>query len=230
MSLKFQKRRQLAAFNQYEEEYEKLKSNIEFSCFENKCKTIVFTSANEKEGTTTTVTHLATSLAESGYNVLIIDTNIKKPMIHKMFKIKNSFGLSNVLTGQKEFNEVINQTEISRLKVLSTGPVPYSSEKLFRSVTFDSLLKKLSYEFDFILIDTSPVLVGNEAKIISSKCDGVVLVVRCGKTEDFIVLEAKKSLEVAKANLLGVILNKKPLGWMKKIRTFFTPSRSLLRN
>ncbi|MBM7618285.1 capsular exopolysaccharide synthesis family protein [Bacillus tianshenii] len=198
------------------EEIERIRLNVEFSSFENKCKTLIFTSPSYKEGKTTIVTHLAAALAENGQTVLLIDTDIKKPTLHKVFKIKNTMGLTNILTGQKTFEETVNQTNIGRLRVLTAGPIPYSTEKIFKSITLDQLLEGISSSFDYILIDSAPALKGNDTRIFASKCDGVILVVKNGKTENSLALEAKKALEIAKANLLGVILNAKPRGLLNK--------------
>jgi capsular exopolysaccharide synthesis family protein len=198
------------------EEIERIRLNVEFSSFENKSKTLVFTSPSYKEGKTTIVTQLAMSLAENGNNVLLIDTDIKKPTLHKLFKIKNTAGLTNVLTGQKTVEETINQTNIGRLKVLTAGPIPYNTEKIFKSTILDQLLDQLSIMYDYILIDSSPALEGNDTRIFASKCDGVILVVKNGRTEASLALEAKKALEIAKANILGVVLNAKPKGLFNK--------------
>lgn len=198
------------------EEIERIRLNVEFSSFENKGKTLVFTSPSHKEGKTTIVTHLAASLAENGSNVLLVDTDLKKPMLHKLFKIKNTTGLTNVLTGQKTIAETLNQTNINKLKILTAGPIPYSTEKIFKSTTLDHLLEQLSQTFDYILIDSAPALHGNDTRIFASKCDGVIMVVKNGKTENGLALEAKRALEIAKANLLGVVLNAKPKGLLSK--------------
>jgi capsular exopolysaccharide synthesis family protein len=198
------------------EEIERIRLNLEFSSYENKSKTLVFTSPGHKEGKTTIVTQLAASLAENGSNVLLIDIDLKKPTLHKVFKIKNTMGLTNVLTGQKTIDETINQTNIGRLKVLTAGPIPYSTEKVFKSSTLDNLLKQLSQTFDYILIDSAPALQGNDTRIFASKCDGVIMVVKNGKTENTLAIESKKALEIAKANLLGVVLNAKPRGPLSK--------------
>ncbi|WP_404445310.1 CpsD/CapB family tyrosine-protein kinase [Sutcliffiella horikoshii] len=198
------------------EEIERIRLNVEFSSFENKSKVIIFTSPGYKEGKTTIVTHLGAALAENGQNVLLIDTDIKKPTLHKVFKIKNTVGLTNVLTGQKTAEESINQTSIGRMKVLTAGPIPYSTEKVFKSTTLDELLKTLSTSFDYILVDSAPALQGNDTRIFASKCDGVIMVVKDGKTENAKAIEAKKALEIAKANLLGVVLNAKPKGLLSR--------------
>lgn len=198
------------------EEIERIRLNLEFSSFENNSKVIIFTSPSYKEGKTTIVTHLGAALAENGQNVLLIDTDIKKPTLHKVFKIKNTVGLTNILTGQKNMEDSINQTNVSRLRVLTAGPKPYSTEKVFKSTTLDELLKKLSKSFDYILVDSAPALSGNDTRIFASKCDGVIMVVKDGKTETTRALEAKKALEIAKANLLGVVLNAKPKGLKSK--------------
>ncbi|MFC0560056.1 CpsD/CapB family tyrosine-protein kinase [Halalkalibacter alkalisediminis] len=191
------------------DEYDTIRENIEFASFENNYRSIMITSPTYGEGKSITTANLAISLAQNSKKVLIIDANIRNPSIHQIFKIKNTIGLTNVLIGQKALEETLNQTEFGRIGVVTSGPIPNNSEKLFRSVLLEQLLDKAKELYDYVLIDVPPVLEENDSKIMASLCDGVILVVRNGKTEDALALEAKKSLVMVHANLLGVILNGK---------------------
>ncbi|WP_157811979.1 CpsD/CapB family tyrosine-protein kinase [Alteribacter populi] len=197
-------------------EYEKIRINLEFSSFETKSRVLIITSPGFGEGKSTTVANLAVSLAQEGKNVLLIDTDVKDPTIHKMFKMKNAIGLTNFLSGQKKMEEIVNRTEIARLKLITSGPVPHDSEKIFKSRLMETLITEGLKQYDYVLFDSPPVLEGDEAKVVASRCEGVILVIRNGKTEDTLALEAKKSLETSNAKLLGVILNGKPRGFFKK--------------
>ncbi len=198
------------------EEYEMIRSNIEFASFENNCRSIMITSPGYGEGKSITTANLAISLAQDSKKVLIIDADIRRPSIHQIFKIKNTVGLTNVLIGQKKLEETLNQTEFGRIGVLTSGPIPTNTEKLLRSVLLEQLLEKAKELYDYVLVDVPPVLEENDTKIIASQCDGVILVVRNGKTEDYLAVEAKNSLEVAHAKILGVVLNSKRQGWFAR--------------
>jgi capsular exopolysaccharide synthesis family protein len=194
------------------EEYDMIRANIEFSSFENDCRSIMITSPSYGEGKSITTANLAISIAQDSKKVLIIDANIRNPSIHQIFKIKNTIGLTNILIGQKKLEETLNQTEFGRVGVVTSGPIPNNSEKLFRSVLLEQLITKAKELYDYVLIDVPPVLEENDTKIIAGQTDGVILVIRNGRTEDYLAVEAKNSLEVAHANMLGVILNAKRRG------------------
>ena len=186
-----------------------IKMNIEFSALENQSRTLVITSPNYKEGKSTTTVNLAISMAQDKKKVLIIDADVRKPNIHLMFKIKNTMGLTNVLSGQVTMEETINQSEFGGLGVLTSGPIPLNPVALFHSQLMEQLLEKAREQYDFVLIDAPPVLEEQDTKIIARQSDGVILVVKNGKTEDLLALEAKNTLELSNAKLLGVILNAK---------------------
>lgn len=191
------------------EEYDRIRTNIEFSSIENNCRSITITSPTRGEGKSTTATNIAYSLAREGKTVLLIDANIKNPMLNMYFKIKNTFGLTNILAGQKLLEEAINQTETSRLHLLTSGPIPLNTEKLFKSTLMDKLLDEAKGKYDFVIIDAPGILEDPDTKIIANRSDGVILVVRNRKTEDVLALEAKNALDIANAKFLGVVLNGK---------------------
>ncbi|WP_179298671.1 CpsD/CapB family tyrosine-protein kinase [Evansella halocellulosilytica] len=200
------------------EEFKRIKVNIEFAAFENKSKTILITSPNKSEGKTMITAKLAITLSREGKKVLLIDSSIHNPTLHKVFKIKNNEGLTNVIAGQRKLKDTINQTMIDDLKILTVGQISYNIEKLYHSTSMDEVLTEAVKDFDFVLIDSSPVHEGNMTKIIANKCDGVIMVVRSHKTEDILAQEAKKVLEISKSKLIGIILNAKPRSMFKYFR------------
>ena len=213
MTLKIKKRSFLTHHNHpnsvIANEYEYIRQNIEFSTYENSCRSLLVTSPGKGEGKSTTSANLAVVLATPDKKVLLIDANIKKPSIHHLFKIKNTIGLTNILSGQKTLGDTVNQTDIVSLKVLTSGPLPYNIESLLKSKNMESLYEQALKLYDYIVFDTPSVLEDNTAKILSAKCDGVILVIKSGKTEDNLALEAKRSLQMSKAKILGVIFNNK---------------------
>ncbi len=197
------------------EQYSNIRTNIEFSMYEHNAKTIVVTSPTAGEGKSTMITNLAFSLAQEGKKVLIIDSNVRHPSIHHYFKMKNVVGLTNVLVGQKPLSEAITITE-HNIAVITSGPIPANSTQLFASSVMIELLDAVKEQFDVVLLDSAPVLEGMDTKTFAGRCDGVILVVSRGKTENDEAIEAKQILDVAKANVMGIVLNAKTNSFLKR--------------
>ncbi|WP_171051867.1 CpsD/CapB family tyrosine-protein kinase [Alteribacter natronophilus] len=189
------------------EEFDRIRLNIEFASYEISTKTILVTSPGYNEGKSTVIANMALNLAVSGKSVLLIDIDVKDPSVHKIFRVKNTVGLTNVLSGQKNVEDVINQTDNARLKIITTGPVPYDLDALLQSRKMDELLSRSSREYDYVLLDSPPVLEGETAKIVAGRCDGAIMVLRVKRTEDEVALEAKKILEMTNTKLFGIIMN-----------------------
>ena len=184
-----------------------IQTNIKFMLVEQKSRTLLITSPRDGEGKSTTAVNLAVSMAQQKKKVLLIDANLRKPSLHTFFKLSNSNGLTDVLTGRLSFGEVVHHTEIWRLDLLSSGLVPFNPVELLGSQMMHDLLKKTSQFYDAVIIDSNSILEVTDTKLLSTQCDGVVLVVQNGKTKLEKAAEAKKVLEFAKAKLVGVILN-----------------------
>jgi len=198
-------------------DYKKIKSNIEFASYKKNYKSFSIISANNGEGATTTCLHLAMTFAKDGKKVLLIDGNLQKPILNKLFLIENDYGLSNVLIGQKKFADVLNMTEFADMKLITAGQGNNHFKNLFNSSAMENLLEEAKQSFDYIFIDNSAIFDGETGKIIASKTDGTVFVVRNKKTEVKQMIEAKKVLKTYDVNLLGVILNDKNPSLSKKL-------------
>ncbi|SER99245.1 CpsD/CapB family tyrosine-protein kinase [Salipaludibacillus aurantiacus] len=198
--------------------FKRIKLNVEFASQENNCKTLAVTSPGKGEGKSMVVSQLAVSFAREGKKVLLIDSAVNAPVIHHIFKMKNGKGLTNVLAGQVKLREVINQSSVDGLKIVTSGEVTYNAEKLYQSKVMNKLLAEAANEFDYVLLDTPGVHEGTFTKILAGKCDGSILVVRSNKTEDHAALDAKKALEIAKGNVIGVIMNAKPNSFSQLIK------------
>ncbi|WP_216829051.1 CpsD/CapB family tyrosine-protein kinase [Alkalihalobacterium elongatum] len=210
-TLKKNKKRNLITYTNPEsiitEEFRTIRTNIQFTSEEHNCKAILMTSPSTEEGKSTTVANLAVSMAQQKDRVLIIDANLRNPRIHSIFKLNNSIGLSSVLSNKKKFTEAIKETNIGKLEVLSSGPIPDNPAELLGSYEFSRLLDLASQTFDVILIDSPSVLDYSDTKILANQCKSVILVVRNGRSKTEKVMEAKKVLKLAKADLLGAIIN-----------------------
>lgn len=191
------------------EQYRTLRTNIQFASVDHTNRTFIITSPGHNEGKSTTTVNLAISMAQQGQKVLLVDADIKKPMLHHAFKINNNTGLTNVLVGHTQLENAIFQTEIGRLGVLPSGPTPPNPSELIGSKAMKELMKKLLEEYDLIFFDCPPVLEATDTKILANQCDSVLLVVKYGKTDKESALEANRVLNMCNAKLLGIILNEK---------------------
>lgn len=182
-------------------------TNINFLMAEQKSQIFLVTSPGHGEGKSTIIANLAVSLAQQKKKVLLIDTNLRKPVLTELFHITNSSGLSDVLTGRMSFNEAVFHTAIWRLDLLPTGPIPKNPVEFLGSKMMKDLLVKAKESYDVIMLDSTSLLDLPDTKLLTNQSDGVLLVVKNGKTKLQNAAEAKKVLEFAKANLIGVILN-----------------------
>ncbi|WP_308638429.1 CpsD/CapB family tyrosine-protein kinase [Paenibacillus silvisoli] len=189
------------------EAYRTLRTNIQFSAIDRQMKVLMVASATVGEGKTTTVTNLAVTYAQEGKKVLLIDADLRNPSLHLVFQLTNRIGLTSAFLHQQSLTDVIGETNIDNLFVLTSGPVPPNSSEILGSQRMQFLLEELKNMYDVILFDTPPVLPVADSLIVSSYCDGVVLVVHAGKTKKEIVKKAKASLDHVKARILGVVLN-----------------------
>ncbi len=170
-------------------------------------KTIVVTSSRSGDGKTTTSSNLAIVIAQQGKKVLLIDADMRKPSLHTIYHIPNRKGLSTILAGQQVLEDCINQTDIPRLDLLTSGPIPPNPTELLGFEEMDELIEGTKKLYDFIIIDTPPLLVVSDAQILLNKCESSLLIFKSGKTSK---QDAKKSVLLMKkseAKFLGVSLN-----------------------
>jgi len=193
----------------FAEEYRNIRTNIEFSSFDKEIKTFFVTSSNPGEGKSTTAANLAVVFAQHGKKVLLVDADLRKPTVHYTFGLNNVKGLSNLLSKQAKLDEIVMETRVSNLYVISSGPTPPNSSRLLASQSMDDFLNQAHDLFDLVILDTPPMLPVADAKVLMRKINDVVFVVRCGVTEIKDAQKTVESINQAKGNLLGVILNDK---------------------
>ncbi|WML25137.1 CpsD/CapB family tyrosine-protein kinase [Neobacillus sp. OS1-33] len=189
------------------DQFQMIQTNINFLMSEKTTQTLMVTSPEEGDGKSTMLANLAVSMAQQKKKVLLIDTNLRTPALHDFFHTSNSTGLTDLLTGRMNFGEVVHHTEIWRLDLLASGPIPKNPVELLGSKMMKDLLVKLKESYDVIILDSSALLKLPDTKLLAGLCDGVLLVIKSGKTKLQNVTEAKKVLEFAKARLIGAILN-----------------------
>ncbi|WP_409295949.1 CpsD/CapB family tyrosine-protein kinase [Peribacillus sp. SCS-26] len=193
------------------EQYKTIRTNIQFSSVDQEMQTILVTSSGPGEGKSTTVANLAVVFAQAGKRVLLVDGDLRKPTVHYTFSFTNTFGLTNVLTRQKEFEEVVKVSEVENLDILTSGPIPPNPAELLGSKSMDELIRTVRGMYDIIIFDTPPVLAVTDSQILANISDGVILVVSSGRTENEMAVKAKELLEGVNAKMVGVVLNNKDI-------------------
>ena len=190
------------------EAYRTIRTNIKFSNIAGKeLKTIMLTSATPNEGKSTTISNLAVVMAQAGHSVVLCDCDFRNPTQHKIFNLPNK-GLSNCVATGSDGMDIIQRTSIPNLYVLTSGPVAPNPSELLASQNMVDILNELKQHFDYVLVDTPPIMPVTDAAVVSGKVDGTIMVIASGTVSPAIAVEAKTRLEQAGAHLLGVVLNK----------------------
>ncbi|PYZ92572.1 capsular biosynthesis protein [Salipaludibacillus keqinensis] len=189
------------------EQYRTLRTNIQFAAVDRQLKTIMVTSSSPGEGKSTTIANLGIVLAQQHNRVLLVDTDLRKPTVHFTFQIPNQVGLTNVVTQQEKFDDAVFETSIPRLDVLPSGPVPPNPSELLGSRSMKEFVTSITKKYDYIVFDAPPVNAVTDPQVLSRLVDGVILVVRSGKTEEEHAKKAVEQLKKVEANLLGAVLN-----------------------
>ena len=193
------------------EQYRTLRTNLEFAQVGNQVKSIAITSSMPMEGKSTTSANLAYTMAQTGRNVLVVDSDLRKPTVHRTFKLNNELGLTTLLANPElKFNQVVQKSKELGLYFLPSGPMPPNPAELIGSPQMARLMQELSDNFDMVIYDTPPVNSVTDAQIIASRVDGVILVARQNFARKELVREAKQALENVKANILGFVINNVP--------------------
>nr|WP_306798551.1 CpsD/CapB family tyrosine-protein kinase [Oceanobacillus saliphilus] len=191
------------------DQFRTIRTNLKFLMEEKKSRVFLITSPGENEGKSTTVANLAVSIAQQKEKVLLIDANLRNSMLHQVFKIQNQTGLTDVLKGAISLKQAITFTDIGKLDILTSGPDVSNPTEILGSNDMASLLHDVADMYDIVLIDSPTILKSTETRVLANQCDGAVLVLHRGKTEMDKAVEAKRILDLAHANLLGVIINEK---------------------
>ena len=171
-------------------------------------KMIAITSPNLGEGKTTTVINTAIALSQTGARVLIIDADMRKPRVHKIFNHENGTGLSTFLSRHGHLVSIIKKSEVPNLFYIPAGPIPPNPSELLGSNLFKKMLEVLEARFDHILVDSPPVLGFADAVVLSSSVNGVILTVLGGKTPRWALQRAKEALQQTNTKILGVVINR----------------------
>ncbi len=192
------------------EAYRTLRTNIKFSSYDEEMKVITITSARPGEGKSTVASNIAITFAENGDTVLLIDADLRRPTIHKYFKLPNSLGIVNAIMNADMVNEVIHKDVVPGLDIITSGVIPPNPSELLGSKKSQKLIERLKGLYDIIIFDSPPLLAVTDAQVLSTISNGTILVTQYGATRKDELVQAKELLEKVNGNILGVVLGQVP--------------------
>ena len=189
------------------ETYRSMRTNLEFSWIDKPVQTILVTSPTPGDGKSITIANLAISFAEIGRKTLIIDTDLRKPVQHKVFSTEKKPGLTDYLVGDVTMDKILYDVGVENLKFIPVGKNPPNPAEILSSKKFQEFIESQKETFDMILLDTPPVISVTDPVLLSRKVDGVLLVVKFAKTDRQVAASAVDALKKSRANILGAVLN-----------------------
>jgi capsular exopolysaccharide synthesis family protein len=184
-----------------------LRSELCFAAEGDRRKVIQITSPSPGDGKSVVAANLAVSLAQCGQNVLLVDCDLRRPTQHELFQLAQPEGLSTLLGGESELPDAVQSTAVGRLWVLPGGPLPANPAELLASARFAQLLELVRGQYDFVLLDSAPLLSVSDPAAIAARADGVLLVLRLTKEARALALGAQRKLAAVHARTLGVVVN-----------------------
>ncbi|MCB9476031.1 MAG: polysaccharide biosynthesis tyrosine autokinase [Deltaproteobacteria bacterium] len=184
-----------------------IRTNIMYSSPGQEIHRLLVTSAGPQEGKSTTVINMGITFAQGGRRVCIVDSDLRRPRLHKAFNIDRSRGLTSLVMGESELEETVMATEVPNLFLLPSGPIPPNPAELLGSEQCHETLRRLDEHFDLVLFDSPPVVAVTDAAVLSRLVDGTIVVVKAGKTTTEMFKKALRQLEDVKSHTLGSILN-----------------------
>ena len=189
------------------EAYRVLRTNLLFSRKDDKLNSVAVVSAGAGEGKSTTVFNLATIFAQNGNRVIIVDSDLRRPVLHKMLRVTNSLGVTNYLLKQNSLEEVIQTTNLPTLDFLASGKLPSSSLGILSSTQMRELINELKLRYDFVFFDSPPIMGVSDASILASVVDMTLQVIQYRRYPQPMNIRAKQMIEKVGGNLVGIVLN-----------------------
>lgn len=194
-----------------QEAYKTLRTNVRFFLRGEGCQRLCITSASASEGKSITLLNLAISIAKAGQKVLLIDADLRRPAVARLLVEKAAPGLSNILAGLVDTEEALRKDIYPNLDIIFSGDMPPNPSELLGNEKMKELIETMAPQYDYILVDTPPVNVVSDACIVANLLDGVLMLVRQGRSKKEAVRRAVANLELTGAKILGFILNGIPL-------------------
>ena len=192
--------------NVISEQFRTLRTNIEFAGASlETLKVIMFTSAEISDGKTTVSTNTAVTWAQAGKNVLYVDADMRRSTAQTTFRLSNGQGLSTILASAEQPKDVVQQTFIENLEVLTAGPMPPNPAELLNSKRMAALIDWMRNNYDIVVLDVPPVMAVSDAPVLLPLIDGVVLVTMLGKTMKMSLKRTVEILELGDTKILGIV-------------------------
>jgi len=186
-----------------------LRTNLQFSSFDRPLRTILVTSPQPTEGKSTTAANLAVVLAQAGRRVILVDSDLRRPILHRMFDYPNDWGLTNILfSGDRRGTDGFMPTKVENLLFIPSGPLPPNPSEILGSQRMEALIERLKEMADVIVFDSPPLLTVTDANVLATKVDGVLLVADSGTTRREGIKKAVEALNQVGAHILGTTLNR----------------------
>jgi len=189
------------------EAYRDLRTAVYFTQQHRRTKTILIASPAANDGKTTVASNLAAAIAQSGHEVLLVDADLRDPSLHEVYGVSNDIGLSRVLAGRDDAAAGIRRTAIEQLSLMTAGPCPTHPSELLDGRNLKHLLEQLAERFDYIVIDSPPVLAVTDTRIVANTTDATLLVLRPGRSNRKQAAAACESLAAVGANIMGIVAN-----------------------
>ncbi len=193
------------------ESYRVLRTNLQFMAVSQPLRSLLITSPLPTEGKSLTVANLGIALAQSGRRVILIDADLHRPQLHRLFGLRNNVGVTSMLLDdQPRLDDALRETAVPGLWVLTSGPLPPNPAELLDSERMQRLLEQLRDQADILLLDSPPVTALSDAIILATRVDGVLLVLDAGVTRRDAARKATESLSQVNARVIGALLNRVP--------------------
>ncbi|MCR8899000.1 polysaccharide biosynthesis tyrosine autokinase [Gordonia sp. GONU] len=193
------------------EAFRRLRSNLAFVSVDSPARKILVTSAAPAEGKTTVSLNLAAALAESGHEVVVVGADLRNPILASRLGLRDDVGLTDALRGEAAVVDLVQASGVSGLSALGCGPIPPNPAELLGSDRAQQILAELADAYDYVIIDSAPIMPVVDAAVLAQWVDGVVMVVRVNQTKKASLVETLEELRTARANVLGVAVNGNPI-------------------
>jgi capsular exopolysaccharide synthesis family protein len=189
------------------EAYRALRTNIQFAGLDQPCRTIVVTSATAGEGKTTTVANFGVVAAQNGARVCLVDSDLRRPALHRLFDLDNGRGLTSALLEDVALEKVAVPTRVANLWLVPSGPLPPNPSELVGSRRMRDHLAAAAEAYDLVICDSPPVIAVSDGLALAAQCDGVILTIRVGGVAQQVLRRTVGQIEAVKGKILGVLLN-----------------------
>lgn len=191
------------------EAYRMLRTNLQFSLVDKPLRTLMVTSPNPEEGKSISAANLAVMLAQAGQRVVLVDADLRRPVQHRLFELSNQTGLTTILLEASiHLTEVMQDTPVENLKVITSGPLPPNPSELLGSKRMGNLIDTLKQEAEMVIFDSPPVMAVSDANVLAARLDGTLLVVDAGRTRRSTLRRSHENLVAVGASILGVVINR----------------------